>query len=327
MADTVADEVPEEYLRFNMNPSGIAECLVDMSRKIVPWGIGHVDDKTAISQNLVRHIQPKIMCLEIRFPPTAGRLVKTGNCQGGFIRRDPLAPDGQTYSVHSITAKHNLRRVVDPMGNVHRPSEAFFRLIPNSQVQLVSPDLDWVPTSPADDFDLRAGLEADAAMTHYGFDISVGELLTEAALVPVTRKPFSFSRVRAGFQLKAGQKVGIAVWFPVDGIPTKETITGVGEPKLAMKETKIREIYGEHSCVNIYTGEILFVGEDFIEYSINCFTGCSGAIVFLLDQKQPDTVEECDFGKAVAVHSGPHPSMLDRNVGFIIRRHPLMQFL
>jgi len=66
---------------------------------------------------------------------------------------------------------------------------------------------------------------------------------------------------------------------------------------------------------------------DHIEYDINSFTGCSGGIVFLTDEGQPDSVDSCDIGKAVAIHSGSHPVIGDRNFGFIINRHPIMDYM
>jgi hypothetical protein len=59
-----------------------------------------------------------------------------------------------------------------------------------------------------------------------------------------------------------------------------------------------------------------------IEYDNNSFTGCSGAVVFFLDENQPeDSVQQCDWGAAVAIHAGAHPSQGDRNDGFMIQHH------
>jgi len=169
MADDIAAWVPDEQLRFDANPTGVADCLVNMDRRIVSWGIGHVDDPDAISKSLVRQIHPKCMPLEISLESDKGSLfVKTGNVQGGFIRRDPIqeSPGRSTtlnYSVYSITAKHNLRRVTDSLHHVHRPYMANFR-VPGGLVRVNSPDLDWVPTA-AHAYDLRAGLDARPVMT------------------------------------------------------------------------------------------------------------------------------------------------------------------
>jgi len=80
--------------------------------------------------------------------------------------------------------------------------------------------------------------------------------------------------------------------------------------------------------VNIYTGEIKQVRGDYIEYDINTFTGCSGAIVFLLDHGQPPSVQPCDFGCAVAVQAGSHSISNAGNFGFLLHKHTgLMQQL
>eukprot|EP00978_Attheya_sp_CCMP212_P017690 scaffold47390_cov49-Attheya_sp.AAC.4 len=182
--------------------------------------------------------------------------------------------------------------------------------VPGGLVRVNSPDLDWVPTV-AHAYDLRAGLDARPAMTDYGVDINVGELIT--GMDPTN-------------PLKIGQKVGMAVMFPKDAKPTKKTIAGAFEHEVDMEETEIKKIYGEYGQVNIYTGEIMYIGMDHIEYGINSFTGCSGGIVFLTDEGQPDSVDSCDIGKAVAIHSGSHPVMGDRNFGFIINRLPTMEY-
>lgn len=49
---------------------------------------------------------------------------------------------------------------------------------------------------------------------------------------------------------------------------------------------------------------------------MNSFTSCSGAIVFLLDEGQPEGVMAKDHGKAIAIHAGGHPTLSNRNVAF-----------
>jgi hypothetical protein len=51
--------------------------------------------------------------------------------------------------------------------------------------------------------------------------------------------------------------------------------------------------------VNVYTGKITDVGDHHIEYNIN-YCSC----VFAL---QGST---CDYGKAITVHAGAHPTLL-----------------
>ncbi len=69
--------------------------------------------------------------------------------------------------------------------------------------------------------------------------------------------------------------------------------------------------------MNILTGKVTAVDENMIVYDMNSFGGCSGAIIFLLDKDQRESVRPEDVGKAIAIHSGPHwDETLNRNVAF-----------
>jgi hypothetical protein len=251
------------------------------------------------------------------------RWSKTGHVQGGFIRREDIqlshAGTPSRCTVFPVTAKHNLRQV-----NSYHPIAANLQ-IPGAVVEFDSGDLDWLPT-PADSIDLRAGVEARSAVCPWGFDVSVGRLISEPEN-PATDARLAFTKVRSSFNLKEGQKVGIAVLFSEESKPKASTIAGAYDFDLPVNEADIRRIYGRSGEVNIYTGKIKYVGVTHIEYDINSFTGCSGAVVFLLDENQPeDSVQECDYGKAVAIHSGAHPSQGDRNYGFMLKHHPSLDY-
>jgi hypothetical protein len=58
--------------------------------------------------------------------------------------------------------------------------------------------------------------------------------------------------------------------------------------------------------------------EDCITYDIDIYGGCSRAIVFLLDEHQPDSVGPHEFVRAIAVHSGPISDQEDANLGFLL---------
>ena len=60
-----------------------------------------------------------------------------------------------------------------------------------------------------------------------------------------------------------------------------------------------------------------------IKYDINSFAGCSGAVVFLLDVNQPGSVREDDHGKAIAIHAGAHPTLVNRNLGLKLKENML----
>eukprot|EP00978_Attheya_sp_CCMP212_P010616 scaffold25813_cov56-Attheya_sp.AAC.2 len=115
----------------------------------------------------------------------------------------------------------------------------------------------------------------------WGLDISIGALIDRPA-----------------------DPLSAAVLFSEESKPRHGTIGGAAEPDVSISETQIEAIYGSPNTVNIYTGEITYVGEKHIEYNFNAFTGCSGAVVFLLDKNQPSSVQQCDYGKAIAIHLG-----------------------
>jgi len=76
-------------------------------------------------------------------------------------------------------------------------------------------------------------------------------------------------------------------------------------------QTELNRVYGPAKHTHIYTGKITHVGTDHIEYDINAFEGCAGAIVFLLGlETQPadSGVMRNDVGKAIAVHAGAIPA-------------------
>ena len=105
---------------------------------------------------------------------------------------------------------------------------------------------------------------------------------------------------RADYKFSVGQKIAMAVFRDYD-IDPKDT----GVPTITPE--KIIEVLGEKNEVNIYTGEIKRVTDDnqCFEHDINAFCGCSGAVVFLLDQQPKGVgVLQEDHGKAIAVHAG-----------------------
>jgi len=314
------------------NPTGVAESLVNWEKDVIQWGFGHVDDAKFISKELVRQVLPKCAPLNIKLRKDGtAPWAKNGYAHGGLIHREILqsSPGGSTAtfcSVYPVTAKHNLRRVVDGFNMLYTPKEANI-LLSDNEIYILWDDLGWLPTE-ADCFDLREGKEAQPALCAYGFDVSVGNVIADAEN-PACIAKASFHKVREDFKFEKGQKVGMAVFFTNQTKPTRATIVGADDAEIPedFGESEIKKYYGEPGRVNIYTGEIKYVGPKHIEYSINSFTGCSGAVVFLLDKDQPASVDQSDWGKAVAIHSGAHPLMSDRNYGFLINEHPTFKIL
>ena len=312
------------------DPVGVAECFVNYNKDVRKWGAGHVDDTDLISMQLVRQVLSKCVPMSIFLKKDNAKTSwgKQGRGHGGFICREVLlsSPGGSTAefrSVYPVTAKHNLRHVLpegDETRTSYTPSIVTLELSANKKIYPSWDELGWEPTR-SDYFNLREGLDARPAYCKYSFDMSVGGLIEDVEN-PACLGAASFRKVRQSFKPEKGQKVGIAIRFTEDSRPTPETIVGAADIE-ALKDLNIDTYYGQPGHVNIYTGEIKYVGPKHIEYSINSFTGCSGAVVFLLDQNQPDSVDQTDWGKAIAVHSGAHPLMDDRNYGFLINKHPI----
>lgn len=122
-----------------------------------------------------------------------------------------------------------------------------------------------------------------------------------------TDRNLSFEAVGSSFEYRIGQKVGMAVYhncafdFSNDNVYTHN-----GWDKNQLSQSNIFRLCGNDYSVSIYTGEITAVSTDqkAFQHDINTFTGCSGAIVFLLDKNQDGLVGEHQSGKAIGIHAG-----------------------
>jgi len=88
-------------------------------------------------------------------------------------------------------------------------------------------------------------------------------------------------------------------------------LTSVGCIAQQDGENEVIQILGQPCDARVFTGWITKVGQKHIEYDISTFSGCSGAGVFLLDEK---SANHC---KVIAVHAG-HQIALKTNTGFKI---------
>jgi hypothetical protein len=330
MASSLKDRL--ELEETTKNPVGIAECLVSWERQIKAWGPGHVDNTEALSKDLTADLQPTAFQLVVKFQELGYTGIKKGDGQVGFIRKEQIAfsAGGSTklqYSVIPVTAKHNLRHLTKNDKDFRaKYADALLPTVDPEdpeECELDFADLDWI-SSGNDRIDLSAGMKgaegSRAALWDWGFDISIGRVLdkTEEAF---TKEGHCFTLVRPDFKLEEGQKVGVAVVFARRTKPTPGSVAGSGENIKRISEEQLVNIYGKPNEVNIYTGEIIKVRGEYIECDVNSFTGCSGAIIFLLDKQQPQSVQPCDYGCAVAVHAGSHPVLTSRNLGFVLRKH------
>ncbi|CAB9531727.1 expressed unknown protein [Seminavis robusta] len=113
--------------------------------------------------------------------------------------------------------------------------------------------------------------------------LSLHSVLTDlmrllAMLLQMQRTPpvlpiLHFRRSAKTSYLKKGRRLGWLFFFTNQTKPTRATIVGADDAEIPedFGESEIKKYYGEPGRVNIYTGEIKYVGPKHIEYSINSF--------------------------------------------------------
>jgi hypothetical protein len=316
MASDLETRLMEEKEEEMRNLCGVPECLVDMNKEMVSNGGGIVDNVDAISPSLALEVKSKAFRLLVSFVQAGYSTVYPGHGQAGLIRQEAINTSpglSHDYAAIPVTAKHNIRRLEE----FDAQPNPFMLLNESHKVRTTFQDTNYSPS-----FNDRTSLrtedeESRPANWQFGVDIALGDKIGAVGEF-FTKKGHSFATVSKGFQPMKGVKVGIAVLFTPEAKPTRKSIAGVGVSEVDMKEKKIAKVYGHPNVVNIYTGKIKYVGTNHIEYDFNSFTGCSGAVVFLLDRDQPASVDRSDYGKAVAIHAGGHPVINGRNIGFLL---------
>lgn len=158
------------------------------------------------------------------------------------------------------------------------------------------------------EIEVRSGTNDTAPLFWADGDVSFGSEIT-GPNSSLTKKPRLFVKAPDAFRLEVGHKIGMAVY---------RTFDISHEDAYAPISVTLTDIYGPKHQVCIYTGEVTEVSEqsDTFCHSINTFEGCSGAVVFLLDQGQ-DAPQEVADGMAVGIHVGG----LDRNnnIAFMLK--------
>ena len=82
----MADEIGVSLLRNdNFQGSGVAECLVDLSRKTQEYGPARVDNPESISIDLAAEVSMKAFLLKTFFAPPGVPLAKPSQGQVGFL--------------------------------------------------------------------------------------------------------------------------------------------------------------------------------------------------------------------------------------------------
>jgi hypothetical protein len=266
------------------------ENLVDPTRRVQFHGVALVDNPSVLSERLAEEVTKKAFKLVVSVLQLDDQEeVKSYECQVGLLRQGTL----DDFVVRPVTAKHNVANG-EVEGVVERYRSAVLR-IPKTGIQR-----DINTTFPDGGCDY---------IDHNECDIAWAEPVRNFALVDSAA---SFQCVRRDFQCCAGQKVAIAVYS--ENAVTSEAASA---PKW-FSEADLAIVYGSKNHVNILTGTITRVGPDRISYDINTYGGCSGAVVFLLDKEQPGSVTTEDYGRAIAVHSGPCPDQTPGNLAFLL---------
>jgi len=276
-----------------------------------------------MSESLVNDVFHRAMCLET-FYSTLNGSEESYFGQVGLIRgeRLPSSPENvdrteakrrrtaaymqsSCFEATPLTALHN---VINEEDETYTMAKLYCASPPLTASAITFPDGGRVLTEN-DLIEIRSATETDEAIMWESQGVTNGNTIVNSAHF-LTKKPLSYEKVPDGFQPRAGQKIGIAVYRRFE-------ITA--EDAGAAEGTDLKKIFGEKNLVCVYTGEITAVSREcsVFEHSINTFCGCSGAIVFLLDKNQRDEDME-HAGKAMGVHVGGSPEGHLANIAFKI---------
>lgn len=312
------------------------ERLINQARELQPVGLTMVDNPDAVSGGLLTEVQYKAMCWEISYkkldgsssgPPYNGQL---GLIRGNRITASPqdhqnakrqilASPQMPPSRFEAIptTALHN---VIDyPHKNEYFGAcKIFISTPPTEVINLVFPDFHRSLTN-ADKIQLiPADTENDVpALTWRSHDVARGTPVVDPTQF-LTQKHLSFEKIPEveGFAITVGLNIGIAVY--------RNFTIKAADAGASLSEEQLRKLFGERDSVCVLTGEITALHENperSFEHSINTFRGCSGAIIFLLDQNQPTEAAVRHKGKAIGVHVGGKPvdsGGPPANVGFLL---------
>jgi hypothetical protein len=238
----------------------------------------------------------KITQTPIRSQQSAG-----GNTNSNKRRRVSFS-EFPSYEAMPVTAKHNLELAEDDRAYLR----ASVKFVDGAEKDVSMPDGGCTMTG---EVEVRSGMNDTVAPLFWAAgEVSFGREIVRPNS-SLTKKPRLFVKAPGTFRLQVGHKIGMAVYHTFD-----ITHADAGAPI----SVRLTDIYGPKHQVCIYTGEVTEVSEqsDTFCHSINAFEGCSGAVVFLLDQGQ-DAPQEVADGMAVGIHVGG----LDRNnnIGFMLK--------
>lgn len=307
-----------------------------------------VDDKEAITEELVELVGMKVFCLYSQYKEKSNESATRAflreeqfNGQMGFIRGQqlPSSPDPQRqresqaaaaparyrrFEATPYTAKHNvMNRTVEGIDYIYQGASLISPFIARGSLVFSLDNRD--PPTGDDEVLVRAGSDDGTEMITWGYhEVISGKPIGEAEaekLHELTRSTHSFEKA-VDFTIKPGQKIGIAVYRTWE---IRREDAGVNTGTEETWKQKRHGVFGEMFTPCVYTGEVVRVSDDgsTFEHTINTFLGCSGAIIFLLDKNQPADIARATssggnlHGKAIGLHAGsPEPYDVKTNVGF-----------
>ena len=285
--------------------------MVEGSRPGGVVGQAFVSNPAAISRQLVAIVARKACQVTVTFRDKSTGEEGPAWGSGGLLRGQKVAATPETvpvvptrmvspprkkvkfeefssYEVTPVTAKHNLEATDEE--DYVRTTVQFPETSP---METIMPDGGCELT---DYIEVRPAAEGVHALHTEDDDYSFGEKISTPNKT-VTKTPFLFQQAPNTFKLQVDHKIGMAIF---------RTYDVHHDDAEAPPSTNLLSIFGPKRQACIYTGtvtEISANGKTFA-HDINTFEGCSGAVVFLLDQDQPDGMDTALHGMAVGIHSG-----------------------
>ena len=315
----------------------VPECIVNREKVAVAVNEGH-DENPAISSGLASAVAKKAFAVSIRVcdesDSPAARLGQGGLIQCPSLPTvDGTPPPAKRQKLMdaygpapAIKQSSSAARVsVIPVTALHNVLKDYFRqhyYEVDGKPVMASPPIggdegviklqefdrhnDAYSSEDAIQINFPSTTNGGGFRWKYGHDITSGEVIRKK-FVPQTDTNISFEAADSNFEYKIGQKVGMAVYRNYEfDFSNDEIYRNNGWDRNELSQNDILRIFGNDNSVSVYTGEITAVSTDkkAFRHDINTFRGCSGVIVFLLDENQDGLVEGKYHGKAIGVHAG-----------------------
>ena len=227
--------------------------------------------------------------------------------QGGLVR----GPDG---TVKFLTANHNICSEAnwDGVWEETQHGHRCFTVMGRCDRMLYIPRTGWERTEQWTNHNayyLGNDEIRQECSWKYGVDLSLGPEFSDddRSATNLLSKLCVNDIVPDDFVYEEGMKLGMSI-FTEDG-PNYEEESLVN----AMDRDELPEIIGNAKELVVFTGKIVFVGEEHIEHDLNGFGGCSGGHLILFEKDHEH------FGKVAAVHVGSKVG-LNANIGFKVAK-------